>query len=108
MLEAGHDPKYYTDQFKNICRKIEIEGHKFHDLRHTFGVRTWLMTGDIHLVAQLMGHQSITTTQIYTKIFISRLQEDFPDLSAFAEDRFRGRAEILNRGNYVPVEKRVL
>ena len=54
-----------------------------------------------------MGHPSITTTHIYTKFFISRLQEDFPDLSAFAEDRFRGRAEILNRGNGVPVEKPV-
>jgi len=107
MLEAGHVPKYYTAQFRKICRRIGIEGHKFHDLRHTFGVRTWLMTGDIHLVAQLMGHQSIATTQIYTKFFISRLQEDFPDLSAFAEDRFRGRAEILNRGNGVSVEKQV-
>ena len=104
LMEAGHDAKYYTDQFRKIAKKIGLEGHKFHDLRHTFGVRTWLQTGDIYLVAQLMGHKSIATTQIYAKFFISRLQEDFPDLAGFADDRFKGRAEILNRGNGVPVE----
>ena len=106
LMEAGHAPKYYTDQFRKISREVGLDSHKFHDLRHTFGVRTWLQTGDIYLVAQLMGHKSIGTTQIYTKFFISRLQEDYPDLAGFAEDRFRGRAEILNRGNSVPVEKR--
>jgi integrase len=105
LMGAGHDAKYYTDQFKEVSRRIGIKGHKFHDLRHTFGVRTWLQTGDIYLVAQLMGHKTIATTQIYTKFFISRLQEDFPDLAGFAQDRFKGRAEILNRGNSVPVEK---
>ncbi|MFB0521464.1 MAG: tyrosine-type recombinase/integrase [Desulfatiglandales bacterium] len=108
LMEAGHDAKYYTDQFRKISRKVGLDGHKLHDLRHTFGVRTWLQTGDIYLVAQLMGHRSITTTQIYTKFFISRLQEDFPDLAGFAEDRFRGRAEILNRANGVLDEKQIL
>jgi len=105
IMEAGHDAKYYTDQFRKTAKKIGLEGHKFHDLRHTFGVRTWLQTGDIHLVAQLMGHKSVLTTQIYTRFFLSRLQEDFPDLAGFTENQSRGRAEILQRGNGVIVER---
>lgn len=108
LMEAGHDAKYYTDQFRMIAKEIKLEGHKFHDLRHTFGVRTWLQTGDIYLVAQLMGHKSILTTQIYARFFISRLQEDFPDLAGYATDRTKGRAEILQRGNGALVEKEVL
>ncbi len=64
-----------------------------------------LETGDIHLVSQLMGHKSILTTQIYARFFITRLQEDFPDLAGYATDRTKGRAEILQRGNGVIVEK---
>ncbi len=108
LMEDGHDPKYYTDQFRMISRKVGLKGHKFHDLRHTFGVRTWLQTGDIYLVTQLMGHKSILTTQIYARFFITRLQEDFPDLAGYATDRTKGRAEILQRGNGVTVEKHSL
>ncbi|MBA7597157.1 Tyrosine recombinase XerC [subsurface metagenome] len=108
LMEAGYDAKYYTDQFRKIAKMIGLEGHKFHDLRHTFGIRTWLQTGDIHLVSQLMGHKSILTTQIYARFFITRLQEDFPDLAGYATDRTKGRAEILQRGNGLPVEKHSL
>lgn len=52
-----------------------------------------------------MGHKSVLTTQIYARFFITRLQEDFPDLVGYSTDRTRGRAEILQRGNSVPVEK---
>ena len=98
LINASYAPKYYSEQFKLLMRKAEIEGHKFHDLRHTFGVRTWLQTGDLHLVSQLMGHKSILTTQIYTKFFIARLKEDFPDLVGFATDITKGRFDLLNRG----------
>ena len=99
LIGAGHDPVYYSSKFKDILRSIELEGHKFHDLRHTFGIRTWLQTGDLHLVSQLMGHKSILTTQIYTKFFIARLREDFPDLTGFAANTTIGRFELINRGS---------
>ena len=104
LVAIKRDYKYYSKQFQSICRRVGIEGHKFHDLRHTFGVRTWLQTGDLHLVSQLLGHKSITTTQIYAKFFISRLLEDFPDLMAFAENRSVGRAAIIGRANDSTVE----
>ena len=98
LMAAGHRPDYYSKKFKDTCRTAGIEGHNFHHLRHTFGVRAWLQTGDIFLVSQLMGHRSIETTMRYTKFFLSRLQEDFPDLAGYAENQSRGRAELISRG----------
>ena len=98
MIAAGHRPDYYSKKFKHACRAAGIDGHNFHHLRHTFGVRCWLQCGDIFLVKQLMGHKSIETTLRYTKFFLSRLQEDFPDLAGYADNQSRGRAEIIGRG----------
>ncbi|MCK4579519.1 MAG: site-specific integrase [Candidatus Marinimicrobia bacterium] len=98
LIAAGHRPEYYSKEFKRLCRLVELEDHKFHHLRHTFAVRTWLQTGDIYLVCQLMGHKSIQTTMIYTKFYLSRLQEDFPDLAGFAENKTLGRADIIGSG----------
>ena len=63
------------------------------------------MTGDIYLVSQLMGHGSITTTEIYAKFLSSRLLEDFPDLTGFAENWSNGRMQMLNRGHGALIEK---
>ncbi|MCH8837359.1 MAG: site-specific integrase [Candidatus Marinimicrobia bacterium] len=98
LIAAGHRPEYYSKQFKQVCRMVGLEDHNFHHLRHTFAVRSWLMSGDIYLVCQLMGHKSIQTTMIYTKFFLSRLQEDFPDLAGFAENKALGRADLIGSG----------
>ena len=54
--------------------------NKFHDLRHTFAVRRYLMTRDIYQVMKEMGHTKVTTTQIYADFQISRLEFDFPSI----------------------------
>ena len=36
-----------------------------HKLRHTFGTHIYQETGDIYLVANLLGHANIQTTAIY-------------------------------------------
>ena len=95
LIEAGHRPEYYTKAFRKILKKLKIKGHRFHDLRHTFGVRTWLQTGDIMLVSNLMGHRNLETTMIYTKFLPSRLAEDFPELTAYLSEHSKGRAEKL-------------
>ena len=52
----------------------------FHCLRHTFAVRRYLQTRDIYQVKQEMGHSSVTTTEIYAKFSLRRLEMDFPSL----------------------------
>jgi integrase len=52
--------------FKAACRRAEIKGLRFHDLRHTFATRLVERGADIETIKELLGHYSITVTQRYT------------------------------------------
>ena len=69
----------YSKEFKRICRLIGLD-NKFHDLRHTFAVRRYLMTRDIYQVMKEMGHKKVTTTQIYAEFEFEDLDTDFPTI----------------------------
>ena len=68
--------------FLKALREIVGEETKFHFhcLRHTFAVRRYLQTWDIYQVKQEVGHSSVTTTEIYAKFILRRLEMDFPSL----------------------------
>ena len=68
--------------FLKAMREIDGKDTKYHlhCLRHTFAVRRYLQTKDIYLVKQEMGHASVTTTEIYAKFSLRRLEMDFPTL----------------------------
>lgn len=93
----------YSKEFKRICRLIGLD-NKFHDLRHTFAVRRYLMTRDIYQVMKEMGHSKVTTTQIYAEFQLSRLEYDFPTIvyapnqpifgKRYTESRYTNHKEI--------------
>ena len=54
---------------KEACDKCNIAPHKAypHNFRHTFAVNMLKNTNDIYLVSKLLGHQSISITEIYLR-----------------------------------------
>ncbi|MCK4817097.1 site-specific integrase, partial [bacterium] len=51
--------------FENACRRANIKGLRFHDIRHTFSCRLIHRGCDIETLRSLLGHHSITVTERY-------------------------------------------
>lgn len=69
---------------ENICKKafklmgLESYYYTTHTLRHTFAVLMYQYSNaDILLVKDLMGHESISSTQIYTHVFNEKIKSTF-------------------------------
>ena len=77
--------KYFGDkiskEFRRINRLIGLT-NKFHDLRHTFAVRRYLMTRDIYQVMRELGHTKVTTTQMYADFEDTvDIEKEFPSIT---------------------------
>ncbi|MGN6600229.1 MAG: tyrosine-type recombinase/integrase, partial [Actinomycetes bacterium] len=60
----------------NAADRAGLTGHLTpHTLRHSFA--THLLDGgaDVRVVQELLGHASVTTTQLYTLVTVDRLRE---------------------------------
>ncbi|KPK77300.1 MAG: hypothetical protein AMJ89_02675 [candidate division Zixibacteria bacterium SM23_73] len=58
--------RFFRRSFENACRRANIEGFTFHDLRHTFASRLVRAGVDLITVKDLLGHYSVKTTERYT------------------------------------------
>ena len=74
--------------FKKALRSIGADESKhFHSLRHTFAVRRLIQGTSIYDLKLLMGHSSVTTTEVYSNMNLKRVAQDFPTLvSAYLDD----------------------
>ena len=63
--ETGSHIKDVKTAFKGACRRAEIKGLRFHDLRHTSA--SWVVMGgaDLVTVSKILGHSSIQMTLRY-------------------------------------------
>ena len=80
--------KNYSRVFKKACRTVGLrDSYHFHNLRDTYAVRRWAVTGDIHLVSKEIGHKSVTTTEKYADFELETLLLDFPSLRKWIAPR---------------------
>ena len=63
------------------CLSIGADDRKhFHSLRHTFAVRRLIQGTSIYELKLLMGHKSVTTTEVYSDMNLKRVKDDFPTI----------------------------
>ena len=70
---------------KAAGQKVGIAGLHPHTFRHSFATHLLEAGADIRVVQELLGHASVTTTQIYTLVTIEHLRE------VYATSHPRGR-----------------
>jgi site-specific recombinase XerD len=69
-------------KFKKALRSINADESKhFHSLRHTFAVRRLIQGTSIYELKLLMGHSSVTTTEVYSNMNLKRISQDFPTIA---------------------------
>lgn len=83
LLFLGYKGKKLTRQYvfilvKELCKRAEIKKNVSpHVLRHSFATHLIENNANLRAVQTMLGHESITTTEIYTHINTSKLMEDY-------------------------------
>jgi integrase/recombinase XerC len=72
------NPDVFRQELKKILREIGLP-HSIspHSLRHSFATHLLQNDGDMRVVQELLRHESITTTQRYTKITTKALMQSY-------------------------------
>lgn len=77
---------YFTKRFKRACNKAGIDkGIHFHSLRHSFASNLVQKGVSLYKIKELLGHSSITTTEIYSHLDLDSLREAIKTLDDSSE-----------------------
>ena len=78
IKDAG---EHISKMFKKALNSIGASKDKhFHSLRHTYAVRSLLKGMSIYNLKLVLGHSSVTTTEVYSNMNLKRVSQDFPRL----------------------------
>ncbi|HTK81796.1 MAG TPA: tyrosine recombinase [Bacteroidota bacterium] len=79
VLLTGHGRRMYAKGVYLIVKKYislvsDLEQRSPHVLRHTFATHLLNRGADVRAVKELLGHESLSTTQLYTHVTVDRLK----------------------------------
>ncbi len=77
--EHPYHPDFISHAFTRAVKDVGISpgGRSLHSLRHTFALREYARTRDIYYVKGLLGHSSVTVTEIYMRFPEQYLEQVF-------------------------------
>jgi site-specific recombinase XerD len=64
--------------------KLKKRGIKWHRLRHTFACQYLREGGSIEYLSDILGHESITTTERYARLYNQTVQAEFEKVRGIA------------------------
>ena len=96
-LEDRSRGVHLSKVFKKALLSIGASDEKhFHSLRHTFAVRRIVENVPIYKIQKMMGHSSVTTTEIYARMELKRLAHDFPTLTSIVPEYGKVDTKIVD------------
>ena len=79
----------YSKEFKKACRAVGVEDLHLHNLRNSYIVIRWAVTGDIMAVSEEVGHANINQSMEYAKIPPIVIAEEFPIYKKIIVERLK-------------------
>lgn len=90
--------------FKGACRRVEIKGIRFHDLRHTAASRMIETGADLVTVSKILGHATIQMTMRYCHPTPENMRRAVEKLSEVFKESGHQEATIIIRPVVIPLK----
>ena len=98
LLSTSSGRAVFPSQFQRGCRQLTLEAlgesFRFHALRHTFAMQVYSATRDLLLVKRLLGHRSVSATEVYADALAEIPVELLLDLGGVEECRFPAKPTV--------------